>query len=100
MSFTGKNANANSQVVERAGQDPAFRAKLLADPKAAIKEAFGVVIPDGMSIQVRENTHTEVFIVLDPEQMPDGELSEAELASVAGGESNSDICNGFCVTSW
>ena len=55
-----------SQVVEKAWQDPSFKAKLLANPKAAIQEALGVTLPDHIKIKTVEESTDEFYVVLPP----------------------------------
>lgn len=55
-----------SQVIEKAWQDPSFKAKLLADPKAAIQEALGVVLPDHIKVKTVEENSDEFYLVLPP----------------------------------
>jgi hypothetical protein len=76
------NAAARGKIIARAWRDPAFKAKLLADPHAALKDA-GVSVPAGVTVKVVENTDTHVHLVLPPK--PTGDLSDAELDKVAGG---------------
>lgn len=76
------------EVILRALKDPAFRAKLLANPREAIASVTGVSLPEGVEIKVIEQEADTVYLILPPK--PDdveteGQLSEAELASVAGG---------------
>ena len=66
-------------LVEKATNDPAFRAALVADPKGTLESTFGVSLPQGIVISVVEETPTQRYIVL-----PSASLSEAELAEVAG----------------
>ncbi|MDU4696857.1 MULTISPECIES: NHLP leader peptide family RiPP precursor [Paenibacillus] len=56
-----------TQVVEKAWQDPSFKAKLLADPKAAIQEALGVILPDHIKIKTVEESSDEFYVVLPPQ---------------------------------
>jgi hypothetical protein len=69
------------QIIERAQADAAFRAELVADPKAAIHAAFGIELPVGM--QVVEEAVDEVVLVL-PTAKRD-QVSDVELAGLAGG---------------
>jgi hypothetical protein len=69
-------------VVERARSDRQFRAALISDPAAAVRQAFGVEIPPDVQLRVLEETPTTLYIVLPPEAE---ELSEEDLARVAGG---------------
>ena len=71
-----------AKLVARAWTDEAFKAKLLADPAAALKEA-GIEVPDGMTVKVVENTDTVFHLVLPPK--PDVELSDEDLEELAAG---------------
>ena len=64
-------------------QDPAFKAKLIADPKAALAER-GLKIPEGLTIEVHENTPNVFHLVL-PSTTASSALSDDELAAAAGG---------------
>jgi Nitrile hydratase, alpha chain len=71
-----------AKAVRKAWTDPEFRAKLLANPRAALADE-GAPMPAGVTIKVVENTDAVVHLVLPPR--PSGELSEEALAAVAGG---------------
>ncbi len=77
-----KASAAHGKIIARAWRDPAFKAKLLADPHGTLKEA-GVAVPAGVKVTVVENTDTHHHLVPPPK--PTGELSDAELDKVAGG---------------
>jgi hypothetical protein len=53
------------ELVARAWTDPAFKARLLADPAAVLKEN-GLVMPAGFQVQVVENTERVVHLTLPP----------------------------------
>ncbi len=74
-----------AQVRARADEDVEFRARLMKDPKKAIKEATGYLVPDGINIHVVEDNATDYHLVLPPvgRNLPDGEIS-----GVAGGTNN------------
>ena len=72
------------QLVARAWADPAFKAKLLADPAGVLKEN-GLVPPAGITIKVVENTDKVLHLTI-PAKPAATELSEEELHRVAGGE--------------
>ncbi|WP_114496820.1 NHLP leader peptide family RiPP precursor [Fontibacillus phaseoli] len=55
-----------TRVIEKAWQDPSFKAKLLADPKAAIQEALGVILPDHIKVKTVEENSDEFYLVLPP----------------------------------
>jgi Nitrile hydratase, alpha chain len=77
------------KVIKRAWADSGFKAKLIAEPKAAIQEATGVSLPDTLQVNVYENTATLEHLVL-PINPNDSELSDADLEGVAGGISKGD----------
>ena len=69
------------QVLSRAEEDSDFRARLIADPKAAIASEIGATIPDGFDVAVHEDSATTAHLVLPPSPR----LTDAELAQVSGG---------------
>jgi len=77
-----KTANEmRKQLVEKAGGDEAFRVKLLADPKQAIKDEFDIDIGDSFELHVHEESPSVGHLLLPPRDM----LDEAQLEAVAGG---------------
>ena len=79
------NAAAYGKVIAKAWRDPTFKAKLLADPHAALKDA-GVSVPAGVTVKVVENTDTHVHFVLPLKPALDEVLSDEALDRVAGGD--------------
>ena len=75
------------QLVEKATVDEAFRARLLADPNAAIEEETGLRIPDGFTVEVHEEAGDTGHLVLPPSSA----LGEADLEMMAGGGGWDDI---------
>lgn len=69
-------------VIARARADAAFRAELLADPRAAIKKAYGVHLPPAIDLRVVEETPSVFYLVLP---LQGEELTDEQLAAVAGG---------------
>ena len=57
-------ARFTEELTQRAASDPAFRQLLLSDPRAAISEAFGIQVPDQVTLQVLEESADRVYIVL------------------------------------
>lgn len=84
-----------AQLRERAQREPEFRARLLEDPTAAVGEALGIDVGD-LTIRVVEEQPGEVIIVLPPSAAADDDLSDAELASVAGGGWSNDWPGSTC----
>ena len=69
------------RVLKKAADDSDFRARLIADPKAAIAGEIGMNLPGGFDVAVHEDSATTVHLVLPPAP----QLTEAELAQVSGG---------------
>ena len=65
-------------------KDEALKQRFMNDPKAVLAE-YGMDVPDGIAVNVVENTDNTVHITLP--MAPDGgvELSDEELSSAAGG---------------
>lgn len=85
-----KNDDLMREVIERATTDREFRARLLADPAAAIRHAFGVILPHNYRIRFMEKpVELDALIVLPP--FGQGELDEEDLENVAGG-GDTDTC--------
>ena len=68
-------------TIAKATEDGEFRARLLADPKAAIRELTGEAIPDGIEVQVHQETAASFHLVLPPS----GRLMEEEMSQLVGG---------------
>lgn len=76
------------QILDRAAGDPEFRARLLANPNAAIQEQLGVPLPSTVTIRVIEEQPGEVVLVLPAQGITSGtHLSDTELEAVSGGDS-------------
>ena len=69
------------KVIAKAWSDADFKARLLANPAQTL-QAEGIEIPDGVKVNIVENT-TEQFYFVIPNRS--GELSEEDLDKVAGG---------------
>ena len=68
-------------ILSKAEEDSDFRARLIADPRAAIASEVGADVPIGFDIVVHEDNATTAHLVLPPP----AKLTEAELATAAGG---------------
>ena len=69
------------RILSRAAEDGGFRARLIADPKAAISSETGTTIPDDFDVVVHEDSANAVHLVLPPSS----ELTDAELEMATGG---------------
>ena len=72
-----------AMVLARTVEDPAFAARLKADPKAALAEMFDTQLPASLTVHVFQETPTDLMIRLPV--VVDDEISEKELEGVAGG---------------
>lgn len=70
-----------SRFIARCWSDAAFKARLLADPAAVLREE-GVEVPAGIQLRVLEDTAQEVHLVIP---VRPAELSDEALDNVAGG---------------
>lgn len=77
-------------LLAKAAADDGFRAQLVDDPKAAIKEALGMDLPDSVSVQVHEESPLSAHLVLPPK----ASLSEADLEVITAGHSTGNPYNG------
>jgi len=84
-----------SRVIGQAMSDPAFRKRLLADPAGTLKRA-GVEVPEGVTIEVVEDTVTKVHLVLPARE---DETLDSDLDLVVGGRINCNGCSQSCVNS-
>jgi len=71
------------QLITRASEDAEFRARLVEDPSDAIKQEFGIDVPDHARIQVHESDMSVLHIALPIS--PNVELDEERLEAIAAG---------------
>jgi len=64
-------------VIAKAWADEVFKAALLANPAATLT-AEGITVPEGMTLEIVENTDTLLHIILPP-RPPERELSDDAL---------------------
>ena len=75
---------AETKIVSKALEDADFRNNLKANTKAVLAQELGGEIPEGVEIEVLEETDSKLYLVLPP-LMLEEELSDEELEAVAGG---------------
>jgi hypothetical protein len=74
-------------ILSRAAVDPIFRAGLLAEPKRAINEAFGIAIPAQLRIRfIEKDADLDALVVLPDRAPTSGELNEHQLETANGGQ--------------
>ena len=76
--------NALTNLFTACWKDDALKARFMADPKAVLAE-HGIKIPDGIDVNVVENTGNAVHIILPEAPVGHAELSDEELGRAAGG---------------
>ena len=76
-----------TRILSKAEEDGNFRARLVADPKAAIAAETGTTLPEGFSVMVHEDSATAAHLVLPPPP----KLTETGMEMVAGGYSACSI---------
>ena len=69
------------ELIDKAGNDLAFRGRLLAEPRAVVQEEFGVEVPESIELRVHEDSRSAMHLVLPPEP----KLDMQDLRSVSGG---------------
>ena len=68
------------RLIAQAGEDDEFRARLLADPKATLREDYGLDLPENLNLHVHEDDLTTAHLVLPRSK----KLTEAELQAASG----------------
>lgn len=66
-----------AHLTNRAAEDSAFRAQLVADPKGAMNQEFGITVPENIEIVVHESDMRTVHLALPPDPVMDEEQLEA-----------------------
>ena len=71
-----------AQIVARVWADEDFRARLRSDPRAAVAEETGVVIPESIGVEVVEETPEKGYLVIPVNRV---EISDEQLEVAGGG---------------
>ncbi len=69
-------------LIEKAGDNEEFRARLISEPKAVISEEFGVTMPENFNLHVMEDDAENSYLVLPPA----ARLTEEQLEDASGGQ--------------
>ena len=80
-------------------KDEALKQRFMADPKAVLAE-YGMDVPDGIDVNVVENTDTTVHITMPAPPSGGMDLSDEELSNAAGGSPDVTGCVRDCHACW
>lgn len=81
MEGTQTQGAPRAELVAKAAEDDGFRATLIADLKAAIREALGMELPESVAVHVHEEMAHSAHLVLPPS----AGLTDADLETVVAG---------------
>lgn len=88
-----KRQQFQDHLANKAWADPAFKERLLKNPRAVFSEELskiseGVAIPDHVQIEVLEEKPNRIYLVvpINPADVTGKVMTEADLQQVAGGE--------------
>ena len=70
-----------AHLTNKAAEDSAFRAQLIADPKGVMNQEFGITVPDNIEVMVHESDMRTVHLALPP----DPALDEEQLEAISAG---------------
>ncbi|MDO3408489.1 NHLP leader peptide family RiPP precursor [Saccharibacillus sp. CPCC 101409] len=69
-----------AQVIQKAWEDEKFRLRLMSDPKAALREAFGVELPGHIKLTAVEESPQDFYLVIPPH--PSAVIPQAERITI------------------
>jgi hypothetical protein len=78
--------NKMNTLIAACWKDDALKQRFLSDPHAVLAE-HGMDVPEGINVNVVENTDTTVHVTLPAAPTANGDLSDEELENAAGGHS-------------
>ncbi|MDR6552375.1 NHLP leader peptide family RiPP precursor [Paenibacillus qinlingensis] len=69
------------KIIQKAWEDADFKARLLADPRSALKQDFGIEVPEDIELSVLAETpaHYALVIPPQPEEMDQLKSTGAEV---------------------
>ena len=77
--------NKLAELFAACWKDEALKARFQSDPKAVLAE-HGIAVPDGIDVNVVENSDNTVHITMPAAPTGAADLSDEELAGAAGGD--------------
>lgn len=69
------------KLIAKSEEDTDFRGRLLANPRAALKEALDIEVPDNFDVEIHEDDARTAHLVLPAS----AELTDTQLQQAAGG---------------
>lgn len=84
-----ERARILENIITRAWSDDAFKAQLVSDPAAAVEKAYGLKLPASITVKVIEETEDTRYVVIPYRPQSCDDLTDADLAAIAGGASAS-----------
>ena len=87
--------NALTELLASCLKDDSLKARLMSNPRDVLAEN-GIAVPDGVNINVVENTDTNVNIVIPRAPGAALTLSDAELSHAAAGCDNTSMDSYSC----
>ena len=89
--------NKMNTLIAACWKDDALKQRFLSDPHAVLAE-HGMDVPEGMNVNVVENTDNTVHVTLPAAPEGHAELSDEELSAAAGGCSNKYNSMAACIS--
>ena len=83
------------QIIAKAMKDETFRQHLLNNPNQALERELGLTFPQGVTVQIHEETPATLHLVLPMKPLAGKlqELSDEELKEVSGGDASFGSAN-------
>lgn len=73
-------SDLRDRLIAQASDSDDFRERLVADPKAVLRDDYGIVVPESVRFHVHEDDATNAHLVLPRSKR----LTEAELQGASG----------------
>ncbi|PWW05161.1 putative ribosomally synthesized peptide [Paenibacillus cellulosilyticus] len=67
---------STTAIISKAWEEPDFKKQLLDNPIQALKQAFGITMPEGSNLKVVEETKKSHYLVIPPR--PENALTAEE----------------------
>src|SRR5258706_1450046 len=80
-----QSQSLQGMVAAKAMKDSDCKKRLMANPHAALEQDFNLKFREGLNIELVEQPADTLYIVLPAAAAPVSELTDSDLASVAGG---------------